>query len=145
MRIFHFFRHEDQSGVSGTGVVAEGVEFTNGWCALRWMSQQASIAFYQSLNEVRRIHGHGGRTEIVLSEIAPPLRPAEKDPETSQKIELIFAIVDEAAALLALEEDPDALPEHYRLGVQRVRQRLNLLEQKLELGSAPNKTGHNAA
>jgi hypothetical protein len=45
MRIFHFFRHEDASGVSGTGVVAEGVEFTNGWCAVRWLSQTSSVTF----------------------------------------------------------------------------------------------------
>ena len=45
MRIFHFFRHEDASGVGGTGVVAEGVEFTNGWCAVRWLSQTSSVTF----------------------------------------------------------------------------------------------------
>ncbi len=36
MKQFHLVRTEDESGVSGTGYVAEGVIFSNGWCVLRW-------------------------------------------------------------------------------------------------------------
>jgi hypothetical protein len=30
MKRFHLFRNKDYSGISGVGVVAEGVEFTDG-------------------------------------------------------------------------------------------------------------------
>ncbi len=34
MRRFQLNRIVDESGVSGTGVVAQGVEFDNGFCAM---------------------------------------------------------------------------------------------------------------
>lgn len=64
--LFFLQRHEDASGVSGTGRVAEGVVFDNGWCALTWLTPHTSVAFYTSLDEVSAIHGHDGKTEIVL-------------------------------------------------------------------------------
>lgn len=67
MRAFLLYRHEDETGISGTGVVAEGVEFTDGRVALRWCVPD-SPAFTNSgdsVADVRRIHGHGGRTEVV--------------------------------------------------------------------------------
>jgi hypothetical protein len=42
MRQFHLVRTEDISGVSGTGHIAEGVVFSNGWCVLRWVSEKPS-------------------------------------------------------------------------------------------------------
>ena len=35
MKLFQLHRHEDESGVSGTGIVAEGVQFSDGKCALK--------------------------------------------------------------------------------------------------------------
>jgi hypothetical protein len=63
---FHLNRVEDESGISGTGRVAEGVIFSNGWCSLVWLTAHTSCAFYTSIDEVRAIHGHGGKTEIVF-------------------------------------------------------------------------------
>ena len=37
-RAFVLQRNEDETGVSGTGIVAEGVEFSDGTVALRWTS-----------------------------------------------------------------------------------------------------------
>lgn len=70
MRRFHLRRLADVSGVSGTGYVAEGVEFTDGLCVLRWLvvgtATQATPAtgFYASLADVEAIHGHAGATVI---------------------------------------------------------------------------------
>src|SRR5205085_3748143 len=36
---FHLLRYEDESGVSGTGWVAEGAVFSNGWVALTWLGE----------------------------------------------------------------------------------------------------------
>src|SRR5579872_1239536 len=46
-RRFVLVRHEDVSGVSGTGVVAEGVAFSNGVVALQWASEfPTSVVFH---------------------------------------------------------------------------------------------------
>lgn len=65
MKFFWLQRNIDVSGTSGTGLVAEGVVFSNGWCALHWLSPITSVAYYQSINELEAIHGHNGATEIV--------------------------------------------------------------------------------
>ena len=68
MRLFQLHRDQDASGVSGTGVVAEGVEFTNGECALHWLSDNPSIGLYPSIEDIKQIHGHGGMTRVVWVE-----------------------------------------------------------------------------
>lgn len=68
-RLFAMVRDEDESGVSGTGIVAEGVEFSDGTVAIRWRSHIKSTAIYESIRACSAIHGHGGKTKVVyLSE-----------------------------------------------------------------------------
>lgn len=62
---YHLVRDVDETGVSGTGVVAECVQFSNGKCVVSWLTGTTSVAVYDSLDDVERIHGHGGRTRIV--------------------------------------------------------------------------------
>jgi hypothetical protein len=64
MRRFQLVRDEDVHGVSGTGVVAEGCQFANGYCALTWKSEFASVAVYHSIDVLIKIHGHEGRTKV---------------------------------------------------------------------------------
>lgn len=64
-RRFRLLRNADESGVSGTGYVAEGVQFTDGTCILHWTSVTPCTAIYRSPVELTHIHGHGGKTEIV--------------------------------------------------------------------------------
>ena len=64
MKRFDLFRVEDESGVSGTGVVAEGVQFQTGKCALGWLTKVSSIAIYDSIEELTQIHGHEGKTIV---------------------------------------------------------------------------------
>jgi hypothetical protein len=66
MRTFKLFRKIDVSNVSGTGYVAEGVIFSNGWVSLRWMTATSSIVFYETIEHVEKIHGHDGNTVIVF-------------------------------------------------------------------------------
>lgn len=68
MRNFHLVRNEDVSGVSGTGIVAEGVEFSNGSCVMHWLSKLGSIAIYDKAADIEIIHGHEGRTKVVYVE-----------------------------------------------------------------------------
>lgn len=66
MKRFVLDRHEDESGVSGTGLVAEGVVFSDGTCALRWLGDLRSTAVYESLADIEAIHGHSGKTLVVI-------------------------------------------------------------------------------
>lgn len=54
----------DVSGVSGTGVVAYGVQFPDGSVVLRWDTKVRSTVFYDSIEDVEAITGHGGSTVI---------------------------------------------------------------------------------
>lgn len=65
MRRFHLHRIEDESGVSGTGIIAEGVVFTDGTVVLRWTTEHKSTAIYNNLEECEKIHGHQGKTQII--------------------------------------------------------------------------------
>lgn len=64
MRLFQLIRAEDETGVSGTGCVAEGVVFSNGWVAMTWLSDRPSIVFYPAIEDVEAIHGHDGKTKV---------------------------------------------------------------------------------
>ena len=70
MKTFRLYRAEDESGVSGTGYVAEGVEFNNGKCALSWLTKHTSVAGYDNIAVLEAIHGHGGKTLTVWGEIS---------------------------------------------------------------------------
>jgi len=66
MKMFYLKRAEDESGVSGTGRVAQGFIFDNGKVAVTWLSEHPSVTVYDNIGEVTAIHGHGGKTEVVM-------------------------------------------------------------------------------
>lgn len=74
-RPFLLVRDEDITGVSGTGIVAQGVEFADDVVALRWLGDwPTSIVFHDhGIDSVLHIHGHHGRTRIVWT--TPPATP----------------------------------------------------------------------
>lgn len=65
MRRFYLVRADDISGVSGLGVVAEGVHFEDGSAVVHWRTQFAGHEVYRSLKAVVGCHGHDGRTKLV--------------------------------------------------------------------------------
>ena len=58
LRVFTVCRLSDESGVSGTGVVIEGIEFATGQCVLHWLAPapKGSIAIFESVNDFISIH-----------------------------------------------------------------------------------------
>lgn len=66
-RRFTLVRHDDVTGVSGMGVVADGVRFPDGVVALRWRGGwPTSVVFHdRGMDAVVAVHGHGGSTEVV--------------------------------------------------------------------------------
>jgi len=66
--LFSLQRDHDESGVSGTGVVAYGVKWPhpNSKVTLAWVAgAHQSVAVYDSIRDVEAIHGHGGNTHII--------------------------------------------------------------------------------
>ena len=64
-RRFVLVRGEDVSGVSGTGTVADGVEFPDLTVARRWRGTTSSTVIYDGgIGAVEKIHGHDGRTTV---------------------------------------------------------------------------------
>lgn len=68
MRRFYLYRHEDESGISGEGLIACGVAFPdpNGRVVLGWLTEINSVAVYDSIDDLLDLHGHDGKTEIVF-------------------------------------------------------------------------------
>jgi hypothetical protein len=64
MRRFVLDRAVDVSGTSGTGLVAEGIVFSDGTTVLRWTVALTSTAIYDSIEDLIEIHGHNGSTVL---------------------------------------------------------------------------------
>jgi hypothetical protein len=66
VKCFVLHRKEDVSGVSGTGIVAEGVQFTDGRIVMRWIvdGKPHTTTEFDSIQDLLTIHGHEGRTEV---------------------------------------------------------------------------------
>lgn len=73
MKTFRLVRDVDVTGLSGTGVVAEGVEFSDGTAVLRWLEVtgvhydrgvRATTVAFPNIRAVEALHGHGGATHI---------------------------------------------------------------------------------
>lgn len=75
-RRFHVFKIEDMSGVSGRGVVADGVQFSNGICVIAWRGKFPSTETFLSMDHLRSVHSHGGRTRFVYDD--PPINTNHK-------------------------------------------------------------------
>jgi len=65
MRRFHLMRKEDVHGKSGTGLVAEGIEFSDGAVVIKWLSQYWGVNVFLNIHEVKHLHGHEGKSRVV--------------------------------------------------------------------------------
>ena len=64
-RRFRFRRLHDVTGVSGEGVVMEGVQFSDGRVACRWVTElPRSGVTWDSIGEAVQVHGHDGNTVL---------------------------------------------------------------------------------
>ena len=70
-RYFQLLRLEDVSGLSGVGLVAEGIQFHDGQCIVSWFGKYHSIETHPSIEQVEVLHGHGGRTKIIYPALLP--------------------------------------------------------------------------
>ena len=66
MKIFYLNRTEDESGVSGTGRIAQGFIFDNGKVCLTWLSEHPSVTIYDNIGDASAVWngGAGGGFDI---------------------------------------------------------------------------------
>lgn len=63
-RRFQLVRRVDESGMSGTGIVSEGLEHRDGTCVYRWLTAPATTQVADSIHDITHIHGHNGKTTV---------------------------------------------------------------------------------
>jgi hypothetical protein len=69
-RRFHLVRTADITGISGTGTVAEGAQFSDGTVVLRWLSAgtadhvRPTTVVHDDIDSVIGLHGHSGATQV---------------------------------------------------------------------------------
>jgi len=61
-------------GVSGTGIVAIGATSISGESVLVWLTEYSSVAFYKSLDDLRKIHCHHDATQVRWIDEHPDIR-----------------------------------------------------------------------
>lgn len=64
LRRFVLQRDRDETGVSGTGIVAEGVAFSDGRATLRWLGEYSSVVVWDTIDNLVAVHGHNGATRL---------------------------------------------------------------------------------
>ncbi len=74
MRTFIVIRKQDVSGVSGRGVIAEGVEFHDGQVAVSWFGKHHILEVSRDIDTWIAVHGHEGKTVIQWEDEVKPLR-----------------------------------------------------------------------
>ena len=69
MKTYYLRRHEDVSGNSGCGRVAQVAEFDDGAAVLHWnrganTSGVSSTEVFASVSDLLQVHGHDGRSVL---------------------------------------------------------------------------------
>jgi len=76
VKTFRLLRIDDETGVSGKGVVAYGVRWPDGSVSLRWVGSTPSFVNYEGVpcdieiereggKHVEIVHGHAGKTRLM--------------------------------------------------------------------------------
>lgn len=64
---FYLLRHVDLTGTSGTGIVAMGAVMPSGQVFMEWVaSNHVSWNMFDNIEDVNKINGHDGNTEIIF-------------------------------------------------------------------------------
>ena len=71
MKYFILERKEDETGISGTGVIAEGIVWSDGTVAYRWLTNTPTTVIIDNVENVETLHGHDGKTKLVYKRFFP--------------------------------------------------------------------------
>lgn len=105
-RVFYLVRLEDETGVSGTGIVAEGVLWSGGDVSVRWLGETPCVNYWPGgIEHVRRVHGHHGKTKVVWADGDDGVPPRTPSYNGARKL---VDRVEEALAEARRNRSPDA-------------------------------------
>jgi|TARA_R110000744_G_scaffold377531_1_gene492645 hypothetical protein len=72
IRTFTVCRLNDETGISGTGIVIEGITLATGQCVVHWLypAPRGSIAIFDSISDFTTVHikPHPGNETIITYE-----------------------------------------------------------------------------
>ena len=89
IRAFTVFRDSDETGVSGDGVVIEGVELATGQCIIHWLypPPKGGIAIFESMDDFIKVHigPHPSNNTIITFQDGEQLKYGEKNDVDGQK------------------------------------------------------------
>lgn len=75
------YRRQDRTGLSGTGMVADGVVWDDGKTVLQWRDHGLGrqLEIFDDIAQLEAIHGHNGQSLVVWCDHIPPrlATPAE--------------------------------------------------------------------
>ena len=85
---FTVFRESDESGVSGDGVVIEGVELATGQCIIHWLypPPRGGIAIFESMGDFIKVHigPHPANNTIITFQDGEQLKFGDKNKEEGE-------------------------------------------------------------
>lgn len=84
MKYFMLKRFEDETGFSGTGVVAEGIVFSDGTVVYRWLTKTPTTVIANNIEEIEQIHGHDSKTKLIYLQEYPDFNSVEEQHKTNQ-------------------------------------------------------------
>jgi len=89
IRAFTVFRESDETGVSGDGVVIEGVELATGQCIIHWLypPPKGGIAIFESMDDFIKVHigPHPSNNTIITFQDGEQLKFGEKNNVDGQR------------------------------------------------------------
>ncbi|WP_201298215.1 hypothetical protein [Nocardia sp. CY41] len=94
-RLFILRRDTDVTGYSGTGDVADIVEWPDGTVSMRWRGKVRTFQNADRLADIADIHGHDGATRIVEDCF---VRLADLDPELATAVQAAISSGHQAEA-----------------------------------------------
>ena len=113
MRTFEMIRGADESGVSGTGKVLEGVIFSDGPCIIRWVTElngrsESRFDSFASFASIHVTSHESNQTKIVFSDGEVHEQKAETGilkPKKKRKTKLPKVAVGETQLPTGLQSD----------------------------------------
>lgn len=93
-RVFQVIRHKDGKGISGTGLIIDGVVLSSGKVIIEWHSGNRSVSIFDSLNSFLAVHvkpKYEGENEFRWIEGYKPAEDVAEVCDTVQKWVMAFA------------------------------------------------------
>jgi hypothetical protein len=79
VKTFKLYRQTDKTGVSGTGLVAIGLEDSLGRVFLTWIVSAKldgaesrpiqTVTIFTSIDDIQALHGHGGASKVEIDAV----------------------------------------------------------------------------